>query len=112
YNGQSRVERFDGGLEVIDETGRTVVELRAAQVDEFHALSASLVGYWSTKTLATAVRFGVFEHLPGVAADVAARCGPPAPALIRLLRGLEELGVVRCDGEHWSVTERGTFLRQ
>lgn len=30
YNGQARVERFDGGLEVIDEAGRAVVELRAA----------------------------------------------------------------------------------
>ena len=28
YNGQARIERFDGGLEVVDEEGRTVVELR------------------------------------------------------------------------------------
>ncbi len=28
YNGQARVERFDGGLEVIDERGARVVELR------------------------------------------------------------------------------------
>ncbi|MEZ4226804.1 MAG: hypothetical protein R3B13_38030 [Polyangiaceae bacterium] len=28
YNGQARVERFDGGLEVIDEGGVTLVELR------------------------------------------------------------------------------------
>ena len=30
YNGQARVERFDGGFEVIDETGAIVVELRPA----------------------------------------------------------------------------------
>lgn len=30
YNGQARVERFDGGLEIIDEGGRTVVEVRRA----------------------------------------------------------------------------------
>lgn len=30
YNGQARVERFDGGLEVIDEQGRTQVELRGS----------------------------------------------------------------------------------
>ncbi|MDC3956929.1 hypothetical protein KEG38_23920 [Polyangium jinanense] len=30
YNGQARVERFDGGLEVIDERGATVLEIRAA----------------------------------------------------------------------------------
>ncbi len=28
YNGQARVERHEGGLEVIDEDGRTLVELR------------------------------------------------------------------------------------
>lgn len=30
YNGQARVERLDGGLEVIDEAGRPIVELRGA----------------------------------------------------------------------------------
>jgi hypothetical protein len=30
YNGQARVERFNGGLEVIDEAGATIVELRPA----------------------------------------------------------------------------------
>jgi len=29
YNGQARVERFDGALEVIDESGVTVLELRS-----------------------------------------------------------------------------------
>jgi len=35
YNGQARVERLDGGAEVIAEDGRTLVELRpgAEQVD-------------------------------------------------------------------------------
>jgi hypothetical protein len=28
YNGQARVERFDGALEVIDESGVTIIELR------------------------------------------------------------------------------------
>jgi|JI10StandDraft_1071094.scaffolds.fasta_scaffold00495_4 broad specificity phosphatase PhoE len=31
YNGQARVERFDGGLEVIDERGEAIVELRPAR---------------------------------------------------------------------------------
>jgi hypothetical protein len=34
YNGQARVERFDGALEVIDESGMTVLELRPAQCSE------------------------------------------------------------------------------
>ena len=32
YNGQARVERFDGGLEIIDQAGNLVVELRGARV--------------------------------------------------------------------------------
>ena len=31
YNGQARVERFDGALEVVDETGVTLLELRPTQ---------------------------------------------------------------------------------
>lgn len=31
YNGQARVERFDRGLDVIDETGATILELRPAE---------------------------------------------------------------------------------
>ena len=40
--GQARVESFDGGLEVIDETGHTLAVLRAALSDEFHALSTEV----------------------------------------------------------------------
>ena len=35
YNGQARMVRHDGSLEVIDERGATVVELRGAQTSEF-----------------------------------------------------------------------------
>ncbi|WP_437650359.1 hypothetical protein [Sorangium sp. So ce362] len=41
YNGQARVERFDGSLEIIDEAGRTMVVLRAASRSELEVLSAS-----------------------------------------------------------------------
>jgi hypothetical protein len=34
YNGQARVERFDGGLEVIDETGKSIAELRRGLLNE------------------------------------------------------------------------------
>jgi hypothetical protein len=39
YNGQARVERFDGALEVIDESGALEVELRPPMRAEFAALS-------------------------------------------------------------------------
>lgn len=112
YNGQARVERFDGSLEVIDEAGRTVAVLRTALRSEFAALSADLVGFWKTETLAAAVELGVIEVLPAMEAEVAARCGLPEERARRLLRALGELGVVEgaVDGR-WCTTSRGDLLR-
>lgn len=111
YNGQARVERFDGGLEVIDEEGRRIVELRPALRSEFASLSADLVGFWRTETIGTAVEIGVFEALPASADGVARACGLDSTGTRRLLRALSELRLV---GEHngeWDTTERGAFLQ-
>ncbi|XXX81387.1 methyltransferase [Sorangium sp. So ce134] len=112
YNGQARVERFDGSLEAIDEDGRMVTVLRAALRSEFAALSADLVGFWKTETLAAAVELGVIEALPATEAEVAARCGLPEERARRLLRALGELGVAEgaADGR-WCTTRRGDLLR-
>ncbi|WP_437960400.1 methyltransferase [Sorangium sp. So ce119] len=112
YNGQARVERFDGSLEAIDEDGRTVTVLRAASRSEFAALSADLVGFWKTETLAAAVELGVVEVLPATETEVAALCGLPEERARRLLRALGELGVIEgaVDGR-WRTTSRGDHLR-
>ena len=111
YNGQARVERVDGALEVIDETGETLHVLRPPRVDELHALSASLVGFWSTKTIAAAVRLGVVEALPATVTELAA-LGLHPDRVARLLRALEEVGVVGREGVRWSLTARGVQLRR
>lgn len=134
YNGQSRVERFDGGLEVIDETGAPVVELRPALESEFAALSGDLTGFWRTQAICAAVELGVFEALPATAAEVARACGTEPARTRRLLRALAELriatdedGAWSChasrarpetralrpppdEGGTWRATARGTFL--
>ncbi|HEX8704652.1 MAG TPA: methyltransferase [Myxococcaceae bacterium] len=112
YNGQARVERFDGGLEVIDEAGQTVVELRPARLSELAALSADMVGSWRTDTIATAVRLGLFEALPGSTSELATRCELPTERAARLLRALDELRLVRARPEGtWESTPRGEYLR-
>ncbi|HEX8109598.1 MAG TPA: methyltransferase [Kofleriaceae bacterium] len=111
YNGQARVERFDGALEVIDESGTTVAELRPPRCSEFAALSGDLVGFWRTQTIAAAVRLGVIEALPATEADVAQRCCLRRGGAHRLLRALGELRLATRDGERWQLTPRGTFLR-
>ena len=110
YNGQARVERLDGRLEVIDESGSTVLELRAALKSEFAALSDDLVGFWRTQAICSAVELGVFEALPATDAELARACGLEPDRARRLLRALAELHIVaRRDGV-WLETGRGAFL--
>lgn len=111
YNGQARVERFDGGLEVIDEQGVTRLELRPARRSEFAALSADMVGFWRTQTIAAVVEFGVVEALPGSEVDVAMRCGLRPGGARRLLRAAGELGLVTEEAGVWQRSPRGDYLR-
>ncbi|MCA9711336.1 MAG: methyltransferase, partial [Myxococcales bacterium] len=111
YNGQARVETNDGGLEVIDYTGTTLVVLRAPLRDEFHALSADMVGFWRTRTIETAARCGLVDVLPATTAEVAARCELSEDGAARLLDALGEMGLVGQDvDERWVCTPRGEYL--
>lgn len=111
YNGQARVERFDGGLEVIDETGGQRIELRGALRSEFSALSADLVGFWKTRTIAAAAELGIFDFLPASDATLARECRLDQARVRRLLHALGELKLVRTSGDLWEATPRGAFLR-
>lgn len=111
YNGQARVEREDGALEVVDEAGTTLVELRSPLRSEFAALSADLVGFWRTDTIACAVGLGVFEALPGTTPDLSVRFGLPPVHTEALLRALAELSLVTPVSGSWRATPRGQLLR-
>lgn len=111
YNGQARVERFDGALEVVDESGAAVVELRPPRRSEFAALSGDMVGFWRTQAIGVAVRLGVVEALPCSEGEVARRCGLRVDGAHRILRALAELHLAACWGETWQLTPRGAFLR-
>jgi ubiquinone/menaquinone biosynthesis C-methylase UbiE len=111
YNGQARVERFDGGFEVIDESGATVVELRPAIRSEFAALSADMVGFWKTQTIAAAVDLGLIDALPGLSKVLAEHCQLLPDRTVRLLRALRELGLTTQIGQVWHLTSRGAYLR-
>jgi hypothetical protein len=110
YNGQARVECFNGALEVIDERGAPLVALRPPLRSEFAALSGDMVGFWRTQTIAAAVEAGVFEALPGTAGDIAGRCRLLPERAPRLLRALAELALVRQENETWHCTPRGEYL--
>ena len=111
YNGQARVETHEGALQVIDESGGTLTELRPPLVSSLHELSSDLVGHWRTDLLATAVRLRVPEALPSDSAGVAAKVGVPPSAAERLLWALWELHVVEPVEGMWRLTAKGEPLR-
>lgn len=110
YNGQARVERFDGGLEIISENADSLVELRTALRNEFAELSSDLVGFWRTQTIHAAVETGLFETLPATVDELALACGLIPHRALRLLRALAELQLVKRLGNQWQLTNRGAFL--
>jgi O-methyltransferase len=111
YNGQARILTNDGEYQVVDVQSRTLASVGRDSHDRFHQLSAALVGHWRTDTIAAAVSFGVFEHLPARCADMAEAIAVPEDSLSRLLGALWELGLVdRRDGGLWQATPIGQLL--
>ena len=111
YNGQARVERLDGSLSVIDESGQTLLELRGPSQSHLEGLSADMVGLWRTQTIHAAVELGVFELLPASAAEVERQARLHRSIGTRLMRALMELGLVWRDGKGiYHPTERGSLL--
>ena len=111
YNGQARTVRSDGSLCVIDECGAELLELRSPTRSPLEVLSADMVGAWRTQTIRAAVELGVFERLPAGARVVETVTGLAPGMGIRLMRALQELGLVRQDEDGlYRATERGAHL--
>ncbi|MDP8208508.1 MAG: methyltransferase [Candidatus Electryonea clarkiae] len=113
YNGQARVENFNGSLEIVAEDGNTIKSLRPATKSAFSELSWDMVGFWKTETIAAAVKSCIAEALPGTDTTVSKLCRMPIHNTQKLLRALGELGIVDCmsTGE-WQLTEKGQFLKR
>jgi hypothetical protein len=113
YNGQARVEEFDGSLAVIDESGDTVAVLREPLRSAFHGLSEDMVGMWKTQTIRAAASLKVFDNLPASPEELEDRCGLASSTGGRLLRALTELGLVRCYGDGaYHATKKGSHLQE
>ena len=111
YNGQARVEWQDGSLSVIDESGVTILGLRAPLRSSLEELSGDMVGHWRTQVIRAAVEVGVFEALPASGEELNRKCGLASSMGGRLLRALQELGLVNPDGQgSYRATERGELL--
>ena len=111
YNGQARVEGFDGSLSVVNESGETLLKLRRPSQTHLEGLSGDMVGLWRTQTIHAAVELGVFESLPASAKEVERRTQLHRSVGARLMRALMELELVWRDaGGLYHPTERGSLL--
>ncbi len=112
YNGQARVAGHDGSLNVIGETGETVVILREPVRTPLEELSNDMVGVWRTQAIRSAVELGVFELLPASPADVETKLQLAPSNGTRLLRALLELGLARRDNVGvYHPTKKGAHLK-
>ncbi len=109
YNGLARAETFDGALLTIDNTGQAVAQLHARQ-KPWQTLSADMVGFWRTETIAAAVQLNLFEGLPSTSAEIAERSNLPKTQVKRLMRALWELDLLNFQDEHWHLTAKGQLL--
>lgn len=110
YNGKARVESHDGSLLVINESGGVERTLREKTRCDFAELSADMVGYWKTKTIATAVKLELFEYLPNKTSHLAKMINTDETRLLRLLKALGELRLVKLNGKIWEATDKGSPL--
>ena len=112
YNGQARVEGFDGSLSVIGESGERLVELRKPLRSPLEDLSGDMVGMWRTQTIRAATELGVFEALPASVQDIERSLELPGSMGTRLMRALKELGLVRRDDHGvYHTTDKGSLLQ-
>jgi len=111
YNGCARVESLNGGLLIIDESGAMIRQLRPDSVtSNFHSLSADMVGYWKTLTLAAASQLGIIDHLPSMTDKLAVSVQADPMRLHRLLCALGELGILKASEGIWFLTDKGQYL--
>lgn len=110
YNGFARCETDDGALLIIDESGHVARQLRGPTCDIFAELSSDMVGYWKTCTIYTSVKLGVFEQLPATIEQLSLSCQSNSERVVRLMRGLAELGLVHQEGNCYVVSEKGSYL--
>lgn len=110
YNGQARVETDDGAIHLIDETGETIREARAALRSTFDELSADMVGFWRTQLIAAAVRLRVIDYLPADASSLAKRCEASPERVARFLAALSEMNLLVEREGIWQATDKGRYL--
>jgi len=110
YNGIARVEREDGAILRINESGKVLQQLRAATNSLFQQLSADMVGYWRTQTIKAAVDLNLFDHLPATLDALSQSINLSKLSTRRLLRALKELNLIKENASIYYLTDKSEYL--
>jgi hypothetical protein len=110
YNGVARVEKKDGALRTINNQGGKIAEFRTALQKPWQQLSADMVGFWRTETIAMAVRLKVFDFFPATTLAIALELKLSSNYLERLLRALWELDLIDFQNDSWKLTDKGKLI--
>lgn len=110
YNGQAHAQTHDGALVIVGETGEIIKEIASAQKNFIGELSSDLVGFWKSETIKLAVELGLLDILPAKDIKIAEKSSIPLLNVQRVMRALNEIGLVKAFNEVWSLTPKGQLL--
>lgn len=110
YNGQAHAQTHDGALVIVNETGEIIKEIAPAQKNLIGELSNDLVGFWKSETVKLAVEFGLLDILPAKDTGIAEKSSIPLLNVKRVMRALNEIGLVKALNEEWILTPKGRLL--
>lgn len=83
--------------------------------DDSRALSDLIEGFWATQLIGTAVGLGIPDQLGdgGKSCEqIAQTCEADPAHVLRLLRGLQTVGVCRASGSSYMLTQKGKLLQR
>jgi hypothetical protein len=110
YNGQAYAQTHEGALVIVSEAGEVIREIAPAQKNLIGELSNDLVGFWRSETIKLAVEFGLLDILPANDIEIAEKSHIPLLNVKRVMRALNEIGLVRPFNEEWVLTPKGRLL--
>lgn len=112
YNNVAHVEMFDGSLLTINLKSEPLTSIYKSDHSLLHELSADLIGFWKTQTIYVAVKLAVFDAIPNTTDQIAIAIKIDKKICQRLLRALQELGLVELiNFDSWQVTAKGSLLK-
>lgn len=110
YNGQAHAQMHTGTLVIINETGNVIREIYPVQRNFVGELSSDYVGFWKSETIQLAIELGLLDVLPAKIDEIVRKCHILIPKVKRVLRALDEIGVVEKPDEEWVLTDKGHYL--